>query len=151
MRISRKSPRKSDAFKSRFLEAGKDAAPMRQSRRLREHLAGEVIQSLLQAGFLVALVFFGRAVVHLFQRHGAHLNPWYLRLCLVGVLVCFAARAPADRARIREIRESRQDLREAQRQLEDAPRRPTARSRRLKRSRPPDASAPTPVQRPARR
>jgi len=119
MRISRKSPQRSDAFKSRFLEAGKDAAPIRRARRLREHLAGQVIHALLQCGFAVALVLFGRALFNLFERHGGSLNPWYLRLSLVGVLVCFVLVVRRLWARIREIRESRQDLRDAQRQMEE--------------------------------
>ncbi|MEZ4389389.1 MAG: hypothetical protein R3D98_17740 [Candidatus Krumholzibacteriia bacterium] len=119
MRISRKSPRKSDAFRSRFLEAGKAAAPIRHARRLREHLAGEVILFALQLGFLVALVFFGRAVANLFHRHGAHLNPWYLRMCLLGVVVCFVLMARRVWTRGRDIRETRQELRQAQQQMDD--------------------------------
>lgn len=118
MRISRKSPKRSDAFQSRFLEAGKDAAPIRKARRLREHLAGQIIQAVLQSGFAVALLLFGRAVFNLFERHGADLNPWYLRLSLAAVLVCFVLVVRRLWARIVEIRESREDLKAAQRQMD---------------------------------
>lgn len=110
-------PRRSEAFRSRFLDAGKDAAPLRRARQLREYVAGEVVHALLQAGFLVALIFFARTLVDLFARHGADLDPWYLRLSLFGLLVCFVLIARRLVGRVREIREARRDLAEAERQL----------------------------------
>jgi pilus assembly protein TadC len=113
-----KKRRQSEAFRSRFLDAAKDAAPIRHARQLRDHLAGLVVQSVLLAGFLVALALFARSVVHLFERHGAELNPWYLRLCLAGILVCFVLFARRMVGRILEIRDVRRDLHDANRQLE---------------------------------
>ena len=119
MRITRKSPRRSDAFKSRFLDAAHDAAPLRHARQLREYLAGQVVQAVLAAGFLVALVFFARAVTHLFERHGGDLSPWYLRLSLAGILVCFLLFLRRLIGRLREIREVRQQLSLETRKLRD--------------------------------
>ena len=119
MRIMKNSPRKSEAFRSRFLDAGQDAAPIRHSRQLREYLAGQIVHAILLAAFLVTLVFFARSAVHLFERHGNDLNPWYLRLCLTGILVCFLLFAKRLIGRIREIREVRVDLREANRRLDE--------------------------------
>jgi hypothetical protein len=113
-----KSRRQSDAFRSRFLDAGRDAAPIRHARQLRDHQAGLVVQMVLLAGFLVALVLFARSVVHLFDRHGTELNPWYLRLCLAGILVCFVLFARRMVGRILEFRDVRRDLQDAHRQLD---------------------------------
>ncbi len=99
------------------MEAGKEAAPIRHARQLREYQASQVVQSVLLVGFLVALVFFARTMMHLFERHGAELNPWYLRLCLGGILVCFVLFARRLIGRISEIREIRADLREVDRKL----------------------------------
>ncbi len=112
-----KKPRPSDAFRSRFLEAGKDAAPIRHARQLREYLASQVVHAILVAGFLVALVLFGRTLMHVFESHGTHLNPWYLRLCLAVILVCFVLFIRRLIDRVREIRAVRADLREEDRKL----------------------------------
>ena len=119
MRIMKNSPRKSDAFRSRFLDAGMAAAPIRHSRQLREYLAGQLVHAIVLVGFLVALAFFARSVIHLFERHGELLNPWYLRLCLAGILVCFVLFTRRLIGRIREIKDVRVQLREANRQLDE--------------------------------
>jgi hypothetical protein len=113
----KRSPRKSDAFRSRFLEAGKEAAPIRHARQLREYMASQVIQAVVLLGFLVALGFFAQTMLRLFERHGGQLNPWYLRLCLAGILVCFVLFARRLIGRVREILDTRADLREANRKL----------------------------------
>lgn len=113
-----KKPRRSNAFQSRFLDAGQEAAPIRHARQLRDYLAGQVIQAILLAGFLVALVFFARSVFHLFESHGQDLSPWYLRLCLTGILVCFLLFSRRLFGRLLEIREVRADLRDANRKLD---------------------------------
>jgi hypothetical protein len=113
----KRTPRRSDAFRSRFLEAGKEAAPIRHARQLREYMASQLVQAVVLTGFLVALVFFAQTLVRLFDRHGEELNPWYLRLCLGGILVCFVLFARRLFGRVREIRDTRADLREANREL----------------------------------
>ena len=97
---------------------GEEAAPIRHARQLREYLASQIVQAVVLVGFLVALVFFARALLHLFERHGSELNPWYLRLCLGGIVVCFVLFARRLIGRIREIRGVRADLREEDRKLE---------------------------------
>jgi hypothetical protein len=71
------------------------------------------------AGFLVALGYFARAVLHLFASHGADLNPWYLRLSLCGVLVCFVLVLRRLIVGIGEIRWLRAELKDAQQKLEE--------------------------------
>jgi hypothetical protein len=114
---SKKFPRKSDLFRSRFLAAGKDAAVIRDVRRLREYLAGQVILAGLQGGFLVALALFARTVWHLFARHGEALNPMFARISLLGFLVCFLLIGRGLLLRLREIRAVRIDLAEANERL----------------------------------
>lgn len=113
-----RTPRQSDAFRSRFLEAGKAAAPLRHVRQLQEYLAGEVVLFALQGGFLVAMALFARTMINLFERHGAELDPWYLRLSLLGVVVCFVLVARRVLVRGRDILEARRDLRHAREQLD---------------------------------
>jgi hypothetical protein len=118
MLSSKKSPRKSKLFRSRFLAAGQDAATLRDVRHLREYLVGQTALAVLQSGFLVALALFARTVLHLFARHGDLLDPWYLRLSIGGILVCFLLVGRRLIRRIAEIRELRADLRTATRRLE---------------------------------
>ncbi len=114
---SKRYRRTSDLFRSRFLAAGEDAALIRDARRLREYLAGQAILASLQVGFLVALGLFSRTVWNLFARHGEALNPWFLRVSLFGILVCFLLVGRRLLARIGEIRAVRADLAEADRRL----------------------------------
>ena len=117
MLSSKKSPRKSDLFRSRFLAAGRDAATIRDAKRLQEYMVGQVILAILQIGFMVALALFARAVYNLFQRHGGDLNPMYMRLSLGGILVCFLLVSRRFLLRIREISGLRRELAEAQDRL----------------------------------
>ena len=77
MRTSRKS-RTSDRehpFRSRFA-GDADMFPLRQYMRCRDEIAHRVILSVLQAGFLVALVLLGLAIHRAFERHGAGAPGW---------------------------------------------------------------------------
>lgn len=118
MLSSKRSPRRSNLFRSRLLAAGDDAATIRSVRHLRDYLVGQVILVVLQMGFLVALAMFARSVHAIFASHGEALNPWYLRLSIGGVLVSFLLVGRRVIARLLEIRELRSDLREANRKLE---------------------------------
>lgn len=118
MLSSKRSPRRSKLFRSRFLAAGKDAATIRDVRRLREYLAGQIIMAALQVGFLIALALFARAILVLFERHAEALNPWYLRVSIGGTVVCFLLVARRLLLRCREIVEVRADLNEAGRRLQ---------------------------------
>ena len=120
MLTTKKSRRRtSELFRSRLLEQGRDAAPLRHARQLREHLAGELVQTILLVGFAVALGFFARSLIHLFDQHGSGLDPWYLRLSLAGILVCFLLVARRIRHRIGEIIWLRRELAEVQRKLQE--------------------------------
>jgi len=119
MRTSKRSPRKSDAFKSRLMDAGRDAQPIRRARRLQEDLAGTMVMAVIHVGFLVALALFARSVIHLFAKHGTHLSPWYLRLCLLGILVCFVLVARRVVSKVQEIFEIRGLLRTANARLDE--------------------------------
>jgi ABC-type nickel/cobalt efflux system permease component RcnA len=113
MLSSKKSPRKSELFHSRFMAAGQDAATIRDVQRLREYLAGQVILAILQIGFIIALALFARALYNLFERHAEALNPMYFRLSMGGVLVCFLLVCRRLFLRIREIIGVRREMRHA--------------------------------------
>lgn len=119
MLSSKKSPRRSDLFRSRIMAAGQDAATIRNVRRIQEFLAGQVVLAILQAGFLVAFALFARAVYNIFERHGNELNPQYLRLSLGGILVCFLLIARRLVLRARAIIGLRSDLSQAQAELRE--------------------------------
>ena len=119
MLSSKRSPRKSKFFRSRFFAAGQDAATIRDVHRLREYLAGQFVMLVLQACFLVALAFFARAALLLFERHGDALNPWALRLSLGGIVVCFLLVGRRVVLRVREIIAARSDLSLATQKLDD--------------------------------
>jgi len=120
MRITRKSrQRTSELFRSRLMEHGRAAVPFRHARQLREHLVGQSVQALLMLGFMVALALFARSLIHLFAQHGEGLSPWYLRLSLAGILVCFVLVGRRVYHRIGEILWLRRELAVAQRKLQE--------------------------------
>lgn len=83
MLISKRSPRKSDLFASRFRDGQGVEFPLRQYMRCREDFATGVLHAALLAAFLLTVVLFGRTLDRLFDVHGADLNPWYRRGALV--------------------------------------------------------------------
>ena len=85
MLISKRSRRQSEVFTSRFRDGGVDF-PLRQYMRAREDFASGLVHLILLVAFLVTLGVFGRTLDHLFDTHGAHLNPWWRR----GVLLLWA-------------------------------------------------------------
>ncbi|PIV81388.1 hypothetical protein COW53_04595 [bacterium CG17_big_fil_post_rev_8_21_14_2_50_64_8] len=86
MLISKKSPRKSELFQSRFSGPNSADFALRQYHRCREEYSASLLQVALTGVFGILLVMFGRAVWHLFARHGADLNPWY-RYLATGMVV----------------------------------------------------------------
>ena len=63
--------------------------PLRQYMRCRDEIAHRVILAVVQAGFLVALVFLGLAIHRAFERHGASAAGWIepATLALVGFVM----------------------------------------------------------------
>ncbi len=79
MLISKRSPRTSERFSSRFGDGAPGDFPLRQYLRLREDLQVQTVHAALTALLAVLLLVFGRALDGLFLAHGAHLSPWYRR------------------------------------------------------------------------
>jgi hypothetical protein len=77
MLISKKSPRTSQLFASRFGDGDLGDFPLRQYLRLREDLALGAVHTSLIAILLVLIIVFGKAFDGLFRAHGAGLNPLY--------------------------------------------------------------------------
>ena len=88
MLISKRSRRKSEVFASRFREGGADDFPLRQFLRCREDFSSGVVHALLTVAFMVTLAIFVRTLGHLFDSHGAHLNPLY-KWATLGLMALF--------------------------------------------------------------
>ena len=86
MRTSRNSRTtvRDHPFRSRF-EGDADLFPLRQYMRCRDEFVHRIVVSLIQAGFLVALVYLGLSIHRAFERHGADAAAWIEPVCLVGV------------------------------------------------------------------
>ena len=89
MLISKRSRRKSEMFDSRFRDGSGGDFPLRQYLRCREDFSSGILHILLYVAFVVTLVFFTRAILHLFTAHGADLSPWFRRgaLLLMGLFI----------------------------------------------------------------
>ncbi len=88
MLILKRSRRKSNAFESRFRDGRAGDFPLRQYLRCRDDFSTGVVHSVLLAAFIVTLIGFGRTLMHLFDGHGATLNPVY-RWASLGVMALF--------------------------------------------------------------
>jgi hypothetical protein len=122
MLISKKSPRTSARFASRFGDRSIGDFPLRQYLRLREDLTLGAVQTSLTALFLVLILVFGKAFDGLFNSHGAGLSPWYRRG--VWFLIAIFALSVARRlyyklVGLRQIRREMKDLRASFRQAGD--------------------------------
>ncbi len=82
MLISKKSPRESKLFRSRFGAGEGGDFALRQYHRCHEEFSSSLVHLGLQLAFAVLLVLFGRAVWHLFNRHGGDLSYWYRVVCM---------------------------------------------------------------------
>ncbi len=84
----KRSRRKSHVFESRFRDGRAGDFPLRQYLRCREDFSSGVVHTILLAAFIVTLVGFGRTLMHLFDGHGANLNPLY-RWASLGLMALF--------------------------------------------------------------
>lgn len=87
MLISKKSPRTSERFASRFGSGSTGDFPLRQYLRLREDFGAGILHAALTAMLVVLIFVFGRSFDGLFRTHGAGLSPWYRRGMWVLVVV----------------------------------------------------------------
>lgn len=83
MLISKRSPRRSEVFASRFRDGTGAEFPVRQYLRCREDFASGLVHLVLLGAFLVAVVFFGRTLDHFFDAHGDRFDPWFRRGALI--------------------------------------------------------------------
>ena len=112
MRISKRSPRTSERFSSRFGDGAPGDFPLRQYLRLREDFSVQALHTALTGLMVALLLVFGRALDGLFRAHGAHLNPWYRRG--VGILIVILALSVLRRLyyKLVELRQIRRDMNE---------------------------------------
>lgn len=85
--------------------------------RAREEMLGAGIHAILLAGFVVALAFFTRSLLRLFDVHGDRAAGWMEPVALAGLAVFFALVVRRLVAKVREIRALRQEIRELQAQV----------------------------------
>jgi signal transduction histidine kinase len=117
MPISTSSLRRSRAFRHRFDGIGTDAAPVRYLQRDREEMLNAVFHAILLAGFLLALALFARSLVRLSDALGDRAAAWLEPLALVGLGTLAVVVVLRLVARLREIRDLRQELRELRAQV----------------------------------
>ncbi|MBK8166221.1 MAG: hypothetical protein IPK64_09675 [bacterium] len=112
MLISKRSPRTSERFSSRFGDGAPGDFPLRQYLRLREDLGVQAMHTCLTALMAVLLLVFGRSLDGLFQAHGAHLSPWYRRMVWVAILLLALSVLRRLCYKVVELRQIRRDMRE---------------------------------------
>ena len=110
MLILKRSRRKSTVFDSRFRDGRGGDFPLRQYLRCREDFTSGLVHAGLTIVFGVTLVAFGRTLGHLFDSHGADLNPWYRRttMILMGFFILSVLRRLY--YKVMELREIRQEM-----------------------------------------
>ena len=110
MLISKRSRRKSEVFGSRFRDGRGGDFPVRQYLRCQEDLSSGLVHSGLIVAFIVTLVAFGRALVHVFDQHGTSLSPLYrwAALGLLGLFVLSVLRRLY--YKVMELRELRREM-----------------------------------------
>ncbi|MFO7652442.1 MAG: hypothetical protein R6X25_01325 [Candidatus Krumholzibacteriia bacterium] len=121
MLISRRSPKKSKLFQSRFKDGSGVDFPLRQYLRCREDLMSGSLHLVLLVAFTVTVGFFGPTVNEIFERHGGDL-PGGLRwtaLAMVAAFVLLLVRRVVNRGR--ELRETWQEMRRLQSELRRRP------------------------------
>ena len=79
MLISKKSPRKSQQFGSRFRDGSAADFPLRQYMRCKEDFTSGLVHVVLYVAFVVTLVMFTISIGDLFKAHGQNLSPWKSR------------------------------------------------------------------------
>jgi hypothetical protein len=121
MLISRKSPRNSDAFQSRFRSGEGVQFPLRQYLRCREDLFSSAIHLLLLVVFTVAMVIFARTVDQIFVVHGAELNPWYRRIALLSLVFVVMSLLRRIVRKFNYLRETRAEMRGLRAQFQSRP------------------------------
>jgi hypothetical protein len=104
-------------FHSRFREGGSES-PLVRYRRLREALYGRVIYVSIQTALLGAVIALGLTLLSLFRRHGAGLEPAYVRgtLAVVAILALLMMRRIV--GQVRQLLVLRRDLRSLREEVE---------------------------------
>lgn len=132
MLISKKSPRTSERFGSRFGSGAPGDFPLRRYLRLREDLGTGTLHAALTATLVGLILVLGRAFDGLFRTHGLGLNPWYRRgmWVLVAVFALSVLRRLCYKLlEMRQIRREMHDLRATFRQPGDDDGAPAGRDR----------------------
>jgi cytochrome c oxidase subunit IV len=121
MRTSKNSRTKGhdNPFRSRF-EGDADMFPLRQYMRCREEIAHRVILSLVQAGFLVALIYLAFAIHRAFERHGTSAAAWIEPATLVLVAVVMLSLTRKMLINIRESLRVRKEMKRLTAEIKSA-------------------------------
>lgn len=114
---SRRSPKRSDAFRSRFRDGAGDF-PLRRYLRCREDMFSGIVHSVLLVAFLVALALFARSLWQVFARHGADVNPWYGRGAMALMAIFWLLVLRRLWRKVAEVREARREMLVLQAELE---------------------------------
>ena len=110
MPITKKSRKPSAMFDSRFRDGDGVNFPLRQYLRCREDFSAGLVHLALLGAFALTLVAFGRTVDHLFDAHGAHLNPWLRRGSLALVILAVLSVLWRIGRKIGDLRDTRQAM-----------------------------------------
>lgn len=112
MRISRNSRTtgRDHPFRSRFEGGDADLFPLRQYLRCREEFVQRIIVSVVQAGFMVALVLLARTIHMAFEKHGGGAPGWVEPLSLAGVGLMAVLVVRRLVTNVRQAMELRQDM-----------------------------------------
>lgn len=111
MLISKKSLRESKLFRSRFSAGEGTDFALRQYHRCQEELSSALVQLALQMAFVLLLALFGRAMWHLFIRHGQGVSPWFRYLCLAGIIFMVGSAAYRTARKVKQILVLRGEIR----------------------------------------
>ncbi len=87
--------------------------------RCRDELAHRIVLSLVQSGFVVALVFLGWSLHKMFVRHGANVAGWIEPLALLAVLAVIVLSLRRVVRNIIDINELRVELRRLKLEVQD--------------------------------
>lgn len=110
MLISKRSRRESKLFKSRFGDPQSLDFALRQYHRCREEYYSTFLHGILLLAFGVLVALFGRAVWHLFIRHGEQAAPIWRYLSLGAVMLMLASIIRRVVGKVADLKELRRDM-----------------------------------------
>lgn len=117
MLISKRSPKRSELFESKFRKGEGIDFPLRQYMRCREEFNSGLIHLVLLVTFVVILASFGNTIQNLFDRHGADINDGYRWLSFGMLFLFILTVCRRVYCKARELRDLRAEMRHLQEQM----------------------------------